>query len=127
MSKIKAKSCFFNNIPSKFQSSTEILKFQFRCRLPGPNCWKIEEKDDQFFKDVGHLRVMARDMLWALAELDSVGVIHCDVKPDNIVRLDVTDEDRGAQKFSHDAKYCPEYVFDLDVVVCKAQGRRKIS
>jgi hypothetical protein len=90
--------------------------------LSGPNCWKIEEKDDQFFKDVGHLRVLARDVLWALAELDSLGVIHCDVKPDNIVRLDVTDEDRAGNKFSNDSIYCPEYVFDLNVVVCKASG-----
>lgn len=53
--------------------------------LSGQNLWQIVEKDPTHFQDLRRLRELAEAMLNALVVLERAAIIHCDIKPDNIM------------------------------------------
>jgi len=55
--------------------------------LEGKDLWQVVEADPAAFKPPSRVRCLARSMLRSLDALHQAQVIHCDIKPDNIMLL----------------------------------------
>ncbi|KAK3270665.1 hypothetical protein CYMTET_20945 [Cymbomonas tetramitiformis] len=56
--------------------------------VEGKDLWAVSEHNPSYFKDFSRIQDLARSMLKALQLLRDADVIHCDIKPDNIMAND---------------------------------------
>lgn len=71
--------------PRLLDAFYDLSGFTVEGLLEGKNCLAIAQGDPQFFADLGCLRTVARGALRGLALLERAGVVHNDVKADNII------------------------------------------
>jgi len=56
--------------------------------IPGRNCLRLMREEPRHFKKFENLRVVAKSGLEGLRYMAKAGVVHCDMKPDNIMWVD---------------------------------------
>lgn len=66
----------------------DMVGFTVESLLDGCNCLEKLRADPMHFKDIENLRLVAIGGMSGLKLLDEAGVVHCDVKPDNIMWID---------------------------------------
>eukprot|EP00811_Abedinium_folium_P025981 NODE_3761_length_1990_cov_5.369297.p1 GENE.NODE_3761_length_1990_cov_5.369297~~NODE_3761_length_1990_cov_5.369297.p1 ORF type:complete len:563 (-),score=157.14 NODE_3761_length_1990_cov_5.369297:138-1826(-) len=78
-----------NHFPRLLDAFYDLVGFTVETVLPGQDCLALTRADPRFFfNDLANLRVVARDTLKGLALLAKAGVVHNDVKPDNLIWTD---------------------------------------
>lgn len=66
----------------------DMVGFTVESLLEGCNCLEKLRSNPMHFKDIENLRIVATGGISGLKLLDEAGVVHCDVKPDNIMWID---------------------------------------
>jgi len=67
----------------------DIVGFTVESLIEGRNCLSVAQSKPLFFNDVSNLQHVALGTLKGLAALDRAGVVHNDVKPDNLIWSDI--------------------------------------
>lgn len=71
--------------PRHLDAFYDLAGYTVESLIEGRNCLCASLADACFFESLDNLRVVARDALRALTLLDRAGIVHCDVKPDNLI------------------------------------------
>lgn len=66
----------------------DMVGYTVETLLEGRNCLETARSDPSHFKNVNNLRIVAQGGFAGLKLLAEAGVVHCDVKPDNIMWTD---------------------------------------
>eukprot|EP00930_Biecheleria_cincta_P084399 TRINITY_DN7387_c0_g5_i1.p1 TRINITY_DN7387_c0_g5~~TRINITY_DN7387_c0_g5_i1.p1 ORF type:complete len:599 (+),score=127.73 TRINITY_DN7387_c0_g5_i1:109-1905(+) len=66
----------------------DMVGFTVESLMDGCNCLEKLRANPLHFKDIENLRIVARGGMSGLKLLDEAGVVHADVKPDNIMWID---------------------------------------
>merc|ERR1719469_1457561 len=73
------------HFPKHVDAFYDLVGFTVESLVDGRNCLAMAHADPYFFKDLQNLRVVAHGTLKGLELLDKAGVVHNDVKPDNLM------------------------------------------
>jgi serine/threonine protein kinase len=71
--------------PKLLDAFYDLVGYTVECLVEGRNCLVVLQRDRTFFQIMDNLRVVAHGGLRGLMYLDRAGVVHNDVKPDNII------------------------------------------
>lgn len=71
--------------PRQLDAFYDLVGVTVESLIEGRNCLCVAQAEPRFFDKLDNLRVVARDALRGLTLLDRVGVVHNDVKPDNLL------------------------------------------
>jgi len=71
--------------PKLIDAFFDIVGFTVEGLIEGRNCLSVMQADPEFFSNLGNLRHVAHGALYGLKYLDRAGVVHNDVKPDNLI------------------------------------------
>jgi serine/threonine protein kinase len=74
--------------PKLLDAFHDVVCFTVENFLDGDNCLSIASRNPEHFKKVGNLRLVAKGGLEGLQLLEKAGVVHNDVKPDNIMWIE---------------------------------------
>mmetsp|Transcript_31168 Transcript_31168/g.71987 ORF Transcript_31168/g.71987 Transcript_31168/m.71987 type:complete len:632 (+) Transcript_31168:114-2009(+) len=74
-----------NFFPVLFDAFYDSVGFTVESMLEGRNCLAIASEQLGFFQDLGKLRLVAFGALSGLVMLDKAGIVHNDIKPDNLI------------------------------------------
>eukprot|EP00931_Biecheleriopsis_adriatica_P083889 TRINITY_DN5757_c0_g1_i1.p1 TRINITY_DN5757_c0_g1~~TRINITY_DN5757_c0_g1_i1.p1 ORF type:complete len:750 (-),score=172.32 TRINITY_DN5757_c0_g1_i1:87-2336(-) len=66
----------------------DVVGYTVECLLEGQNCLNKTEGRRDFFQDLSNLRTVAVGALEGLVKLDEAGVVHNDIKPDNLIWIE---------------------------------------
>jgi serine/threonine protein kinase len=66
----------------------DMVGYTVETLLEGRNCLEKSRSDPSHFKAVDNVRIVAQGGMAGLKLLSEAGVVHCDVKPDNIMWID---------------------------------------
>lgn len=77
--------------PRLIDAFFDLVGFTVESLIEGRNCLTVAQSDARFFRDLGNLRHVARGALHGLALLEQAGVVHNDVKPDNLIWVEPAD------------------------------------
>merc|ERR1712087_389163 len=69
----------------------DMTGYTVEALIEGRNCLEVSRSDPTHFQDFKNLRVVATGSLRALVLLAKAGVVHCDLKPDNIMWIAPTE------------------------------------
>lgn len=85
--------------PTLIDSFYDVVGFTVEALLEGRTCLSFTQSEPTFFRSIENLRIVARGTLEGLAALEMAGVVHNDVKPDNLIWTEVpADEEGGAPR-----------------------------
>lgn len=76
------------HFPRLLDAFYDIVGFTVESLLEGQNCLAVAMNDPKFFCDLRNLRQVANGALRGLMLLDQAGIVHNDVKPDNLIWMD---------------------------------------
>eukprot|EP00929_Paragymnodinium_shiwhaense_P001497 TRINITY_DN101721_c0_g1_i1.p1 TRINITY_DN101721_c0_g1~~TRINITY_DN101721_c0_g1_i1.p1 ORF type:complete len:787 (+),score=181.99 TRINITY_DN101721_c0_g1_i1:144-2504(+) len=85
----------------------DLAGFTVENLIPGQNCYSISLEDRMFFQSLTHLGHVARGALKGLQLLEKAGIVHNDLKPDNIVWLEDPRTGDGSPNGPGDAPAAP--------------------
>jgi len=89
----------FEHFPKLVDSFYDLVGYTVESLVEGRNCLSIATSDPRFYRDgaagIANLRVVARGALQGLALLDQAGIVHNDVKPDNLIWVEVPPSSSG--------------------------------
>jgi len=71
--------------PKLLDAFYDLVGYTVEGLVEGKNCLVVLQRDRTFFQSMDNLRVVAHGGLRGLMYLDRAGVVHNDVKPDNII------------------------------------------
>lgn len=71
--------------PKLLDAFYDLVGYTVETLVEGKNCLAVLQRDKTFFQDLTNLQVVAHGGLNGLSYLDRAGVVHNDVKPDNII------------------------------------------
>mmetsp|Transcript_122438 Transcript_122438/g.305674 ORF Transcript_122438/g.305674 Transcript_122438/m.305674 type:complete len:710 (+) Transcript_122438:148-2277(+) len=80
--------------PRFMDSFYDVVGYTVESLLEGRNCLSVAQSDAGFFRILRNLRCVARGALEGLAVLDRAGVVHNDIKPDNLIWTEVRGTDQ---------------------------------
>jgi len=66
----------------------DLVGFTVESLVKGQDCQTIARRDPNFFTNLENIRGLARGALYGLTLLERAGVVHNDVKPDNLMLID---------------------------------------
>jgi len=75
--------------PKLFDAFYDVVGFTVESLVDGRNCLSIATRDPAFFQCMRNLRHVAKECLEGLQLLEQASVVHNDVKPDNIMWIEV--------------------------------------
>jgi serine/threonine protein kinase len=75
--------------PRLIDAFFDIVGYTVESLLEGSNCLALAAANPDHFLDLGNLRSVAADALKGLAALADAGVVHNDIKPDNLIWTEV--------------------------------------
>eukprot|EP00928_Gymnodinium_smaydae_P073898 TRINITY_DN57003_c0_g1_i1.p1 TRINITY_DN57003_c0_g1~~TRINITY_DN57003_c0_g1_i1.p1 ORF type:complete len:650 (-),score=71.36 TRINITY_DN57003_c0_g1_i1:37-1986(-) len=76
-----------SSFPCMIDAFFDLTGFTTETLIQGPNCYAMLETNPEFFKDLEHMAHVARGVLHGLSLLEQAGIVHNDLKPDNILWL----------------------------------------
>lgn len=82
MEEVDQDGVFF---PKFIDAFWDQVGFTVESLIEGRNCMAVANEDPTFFKKPEHLRIVAVGALQGLALLEQAGVVHNDIKPDNLL------------------------------------------
>jgi serine/threonine protein kinase len=88
------------SFPRLYNTFFDIVGYTVESLIEGKNCLAVGQADPGFFADVENLRHVACGSLHGLALLEQAGIVHNDMKPDNIMWLDTPLVGHGAASAS---------------------------
>lgn len=74
--------------PKLIDAFYDVTGFTVEALLEGVNCLSKSQSKANFFQDLGSLKVVATGTLSGLALLDQAGIVHNDIKPDNLMWIE---------------------------------------
>jgi len=83
--------------PRLLGSFYDVVGYTVESLLEGRNCLSIAQSDVGFFRALKNLRFVAAGALEGLVALERAGVVHNDVKPDNLIWTEACAGDQGAK------------------------------
>jgi len=86
---VDAESKYF---PQLFDAFYDIDGYTVESLVKGQNCLLVMRERPEHFRDFNNIRVVAEQGLQGLVYMASAGVVHCDLKPDNIMWLEANEE-----------------------------------
>jgi serine/threonine protein kinase len=78
--------------PRMFDAFYDIDGYSVESIIDGRNCLLTMRADPGHFKDWDNMRLLAKQGYEGLVYLEKAGVVHCDLKPDNIMWIEPTEE-----------------------------------
>mmetsp|Transcript_10064 Transcript_10064/g.22244 ORF Transcript_10064/g.22244 Transcript_10064/m.22244 type:complete len:705 (-) Transcript_10064:317-2431(-) len=75
--------------PHHMDSFYDIVGYTVESLIQGRNCLNISQSESHFFRSMRNLQHVASGALTGLMALDKAGVVHNDVKPDNLIWTEV--------------------------------------
>lgn len=76
------------HFPRLMDAFYDLVGFTVESLLEGQNCLAVAMNDPRFFHDLRNLQCVANGALRGLMLLDQAGIVHNDVKPDNLIWMD---------------------------------------
>lgn len=92
MAEVDAGGVLFPRLIDAFY---DMVCFTVESLLEGQNCLALAQANPAFFADLGNLRQVAKGVLLGLSHLDRAGVVHNDVKPDNLMWVEAQPPNPG--------------------------------
>jgi len=77
-----------SNFPKLVDAFWDMVGYTVETLLEGRNCLEMLNQNPAMFKDVGNVKIVADGGFAALKLLSEAGIVHCDVKPDNIMWIE---------------------------------------
>lgn len=74
--------------PMMHDAFYDVDGYTVEALIPGRNCLRLMREEPGHFKKFDNLRVVAKSGLEGLRYMAKAGVVHCDMKPDNIMWVD---------------------------------------
>lgn len=71
--------------PRLLDSFYDFVGYTVESFIEGRNCHTVAQTDTSFFLDMRNLSIVARGCLLGLKLLHQAGILHCDIKPDNVL------------------------------------------
>lgn len=78
---------FFPRVTDAF---FDIVGFTVESLIMGEDCQSIAARSPEFFSDFVNLRCLTRGVLYALVLLERAGIVHNDLRPENLMWVDPT-------------------------------------
>jgi serine/threonine protein kinase len=86
--KLKAVDPKAELFPRLLDSFFDVHGYTVETLIEGQNCLELRHLKPDHFTDLRNIHFVARGALEGLALLAKVGIVHCDIKPDNIMWTD---------------------------------------
>jgi serine/threonine protein kinase len=81
--------------PQMFDAFYDIEGFTVESLVQGKNCLSVMRENKEHFKDFHNLRVVATQGYSGLVHMATAGVVHCYLKPDNIMWIESREAEQG--------------------------------
>lgn len=88
--------------PRLLDAFYDYVCFTVEGLVEGQNCLSLAQSCPTFFCDLQHLRWVAQGVLLGLSHLDKAGIVHNDVKPDNLMWVGSTCSGNTSARSSSD-------------------------
>lgn len=82
--------------PRLLDAFYDLVGYTVESLIEGRNCLTVMQSDLSFFRCMRHLQCVAEGALRGLEALDRAGVVHNDVKPDNLIWTEAITGDGGS-------------------------------
>lgn len=73
------------HFPKLLDAFFDITSFTVETLMDGQNCLSVMNNDDQFFRNLDNLQVLATDCVHGLKLLEQASIVHNDLKADNLL------------------------------------------